>query len=396
MTSCYDVRMKYMFASLLCHRDVQVFALNWFCMRAHIDHGFDIPHLILSDGSLTEEDISELNQLPGVIVDAEPITRYPEAPKDILLGKLECLKRGFEHYDMDRMIVFDCDIFFLRNWDADLRTMLTNRAVVLRDWGSSIGPNVQQYRDLFGVQEDLSTPNCNTGVISIAKEDWPRIQASLDKHLANPFMIMEDQGIMVASFHGELTYAEGIKCIINNAESNQDLWSWTLSQRAAHLMGMRTRPEGLRSLVEASIGHIPSVIHLSQIKPHTQHSSWGLITYGQYRFTHPLQKIPSTSGGKFISDALYMHGGSSAHWKLAPRLRRFVSKVVCMDTGIPANVKPVIVNGHAFELGSEINVECYGRLDIQTQDGPGSHIALLSPALWPDKQTRPDLSRQTP
>jgi hypothetical protein len=253
-----------------------------------------------------------------------------------------------------------------------------------------LGPNVEAYRELFGVHEDQSTPNCNTGVISVKREDWHLIETNLEKHFANPFMIMEDQGIMLASFHGELTYAEGIKCIINNAEAQPSLWGWVLQQRAAHLMGMRTRPQGLTSIIETALAMLPDTIHLSQIIPSAQYSSWGLISYGHYRFTHPLQKIPSTSSGTFVNDALYLHGGSWARWDLAPAFDRFTSHIVCMDTGIAENVFPITINGDIYHLGDEINIPLDGKLEIITQNGPGSHIAFLEPTLHIDK-TRGDL-----
>jgi len=361
-------------------------------MRAHLDRGFDIPHLILSDGSLTEEDRAELEQLPNLMVEEEPIVIY-DVPKAILLGKLECLKRGFETYKAERVVVFDCDIFFYKNWDADLRKIVSEKAVVMRDWGSSLGPNVKQYKELFGVGEDLTTPNCNTGIISIRAEDYHRIDTALETHLKTPFMIMEDQGIMVAAFHGELSYVEGIKCVINNAESNSDLWQWVLSQRGAHLMGMRTRPNGLSSLVDHSMQALPDIIHLSQISPIEKYISWGLLEYGTYNFNAELQKIPSTFEGKFVTDALYLHGGSEVTWDLPPRITEFTAKVVCMDTGIPENIPYVEVNGKPFQLNETINVRTWGKLKIRTGHGGGTHIAFLKPELHVSKSP-PNLEHQ--
>jgi len=378
--------MKYIFASLLCHRDVEVFKFNWFCMRAHLDHGFDIPHIILSDGSLSAEDVKALEQLPRVTVEEEPMIHH-EAPKAALLGKLEALKRGFDNHQADRVIVFDSDIFFLKSWDGSLLKMLTEKVVVLRDWGSSLGPNVEQYKDLFGVHEDRITPNCNTGVISVAKEDWHHIEEKLELHLKYPFQIMEDQGIIFASFYGDIKYADDIKCLINGAEYDTTLWNWTLQQKAVHLMGMRTRPLGLNTLVDESLNNLPNYIHLSQFKYTDHFSSWGLFGYGTYNFTLPLQKIPSKSNGQYITDALYMHGGSWAHWKLPERCSRFKTRIECMDTGIKNNVKAININGKDYKLGDAVDLPINGYLHIKTEEGSGVHLAFLEPRLKVDKSS---------
>lgn len=381
--------MNLLFSSLLCHRDVELFKFNWFSMRANLDHGFDIKHLILNDGSLTPQDKEILSCLPGVILDEEPITIY-EAPKPVFLAKLECLKRGFEKYSADRVIVFDCDIFFLRSWESDLRKMLQERTTVLRDWGSSIGPNVQQYYDLFGVREDLITPNCNTGVISVLKEDYAKISEKLRLHLKTPFLILEDQGIMLAAFHGHLSYCNNIMCLITGIETHSKMWDFALkTSSAVHLMGMRTRPIALHQLVQITLENLPTSIHLSQITPTYKFISWGLMEYGHYNFSVPLQKLPTTSKGEYIYDALYLHGGSQVQWKLPPQFNKFTTKLICMDTGIPSNVHDTSINGKKFDLNSEISVDLNGQLEILTENGPGTHLAFLEPRLhinklWPD------------
>jgi len=391
--------MKYVFTSLLCHRDVEIFKFNWFCMRAHIDQGFDIPHIIVSDGSLTEEDIAGLESLPNVFVDEKPIeiligSDGNPVPKAPLLGKLQCHKRCFDNYGADRAILFDCDIFFFHNWESDLRKMLTKRAVVLRDWGSSIGPNKQQYKDLYGVTEDESTPNANTGVIAYSKEDWGRVDKAVALHLSDTFMMMEDQGAMIAAFHGMLDYATGIRCVINGAENRSDLWPFYLQQPAIHLMGMRTRPSGLLDAVNHSLLSLPEYLHLSQFVPSEKFISFGLLEYDHYSYIARLQKIPSMFNGSYISDALYLHGGSWVKWKLPPRCKRFVSQYICLDTGLSYNAEPVVINGQRFDLNDDISVDLEGELHIQTQHGPGTHLAFLTPRIEVDRATRPDLTSQ--
>jgi len=383
--------MKLLFSSLICHRDVEIFKFNWFCSRIHLDKGFDIPHLLLHDGSLTEEDKTSIRALPNVILEDEPIVLH-NVPKAPLLGKLQTHKRGFDKYGADQVILFDCDIFFYKNWEADLRKMLQCQTVVMRDWGSSLGPNVVQYKELFGVHEDLSTPNCNTGIISIRKEDYHKVEEKISMHLSDPFMVMEDQGIMFASFYGELDYVEGIKCVINNAENITELWDWVLRQRGCHLMGMRTRHLGLDKIVEHCLKSLPKTINLKQLEPTEKHVSWGMLEYDTYNFQVPLQKVPTSHRGKYVTNALYMHGGSWAKWELPDRISRFTAKIICLDTGIQENVLPIDINGKIFCLNEEVDVPCDGRLEIVTQNGPGSHLAFINPSLHLDTTTLPILN----
>lgn len=375
-----------LFASLLCHRDVDIFKFNWFCSRIHLDHGFDIPHLILSDGSLTNEDKRFLRRLPNVIVEDEPITLY-DVPKAPLLGKLECFKRGFEKFNASQVIVMDCDVFFFQNWDSDLRKICLSNAICMRDWGSSLGPNVEQYRNTFGVHEDLKTPNCNTGMMSITKDNYPKLEAVLEKYLSleTPFMMMEDQGALFAAYYGELSYIEGIVCVINSAEHHPDLWDWVKRQRGAHLMGMRVRPKGVIDLINYSLENLPKYVSLKQFSPTIKHISWGLMEYDTYNFTVPLQKIPSTSEGKHVTSGLYLHGGSRVKWDLPDRCKKFTTIIKCMDTGIPKNVHPITINGQPYSLNAVVNIELNGILDIITQNGPGSHIVFFNPNIELDK-----------
>lgn len=385
--------MKILFASLICHRDVEIFKFNWFCMRAHLDHGFDFQHLLLNDGSLTTEDKEQLQKLPNVLLDPNPITLY-NVPKAVLLGKLECLKRGFEKYQAYRVVVFDCDIFFLRNWESDLRKILTNQTVVLRDWGSSIGPNVDQYFDLFKVREDLTTPNCNTGIISVLKEDYHKIDEKLKMHISKPFLLMEDQGLLVAAFHGQLSYINNIMCLINNIEFNKKSWEFALTKNAVHLMGMRVRPDALKSLIKACLNNLPNYLHLSQFEPFTKFISWGLMEYGHYNFSHPLQKLPSTVNGEYVDDCLNLHGGSYAIWSLPSRCNRFTTKIACLDSGISSNIKPIKINDNFYNLNDQVDIPLNGKLEIFTQDGQGTHIVFINPIIYIDKITRPDISHQ--
>lgn len=381
--------MKLMFTSLICHRDVSFFVFNWFCGRSQLNKGFDIPHLLLNDGSLDESDIQLLQSLPNVILDLEPIKTYPShIHKSVLFAKLECLERAIYKYNADRVILFDCDIFFLKPWDCDLRDMCNAEVGVLRDWCSSIGPAEfrPQYKQVFGVEEDNKQPNCNTGVISLTRDKITKIAPMLEKHLNNPFIISEDQGIIFAAFYGELEYIEGIKCLINGAETSSTMWDWVLNQRGAHLMGLHTRPEGRKSLINQAINNLPDYLHLSQFVPMEKFVSYGLMEYGTYSFQHPLYKIPSTLRGDIVTDALYLHGGSYVKWKLPPFIDELkISEFNCLDTGIKENASAKI-NSNEIAVGSGLNQYIRnGELTITTENGDGSHLVFLNPRLTINK-----------
>ena len=118
------------------------------------------------------------------------------------------------------------------------------------------------------------------------------------------------------------------------------------------------------------------------------------MEYGHYNFTAELQKLPSTANGVFLNDALHLHGGSWVKWILPPRCKTFKSQLVCADTGIAANVRPVTINGQEFRLNEAIEIPLEGFLHVSTQDGPGTHLAFKSPRIEVDKTTQPDLSEQ--
>jgi len=372
--------MKLLFASLICHRDVEIFKFNWFSCRIHLDHGFDMPHLLLNDGSLTDEDKIILNSLPGIILDPDPITVH-DIPKPILTAKLQCFDRGFQKYDADRVIIIDADIFFYKPWDSVIKKILMSGAICLKDWGSSLGPNTKQYKALFGVEEDATTPNCNTGIYSIPKELHHKIGPILDKHINDPFQIMEDQGIFFASYYGELEYIYDIKCIINGTEEHGFMWDDILRQKGSHLQGMRVRPKALQSLINHTINSCPRSMHLNQINPTQKYINYGLLSFGGYDFTKPWQEFPSFWEGKFVIDGMHIHGGSWALWNLPPQITHFDSQIVCMHTGLIDQCKPVRVNGHEFNIGDKINIECQGELKIETEYTPGAHLCFISPML---------------
>lgn len=357
-------------------------------MRVHLDHGFDIPHLVLNDGSLTEEDFRRLEQLPNILIEYEKVHMYDNVPKPVYLAKLECFNVGFNKYKAERVVIFDCDIFFFRSWEADLRKIVTAPAIVLRDWGSSLGPNVEQYKQLFGVHEDTITPNCNTGINSITRDQYPKLLSAIEKHVANPFLIMEDQGVTFAAFYGELQYINGIKCAVWGGESDSNIKKWWYQQNALHLMGMRERPQALKECIELSIKNLPDSIPLKQFTPVQKYISWGLLEYDTYNFNATYQYFPSTYQGRYITDAVYLHGGSTVKYRLPPQLRTFeVSKVACMDTGIAQNLHYVSINNCNFARESTVSITLEAQeLMIQTHQGDGTHVALLEPKLIIDKK----------
>ncbi len=377
--------MKLFFATLLCHRDVEIFKFNWFISRMHLDHGMDMPHLILSDGSLTDADKESLQALPWVIIDDQPIVLH-NIPNPILTAKIQLFERGFFKFGADRIIILDADIFFYKQWDSIIKKILMSDAICLRDWGSSLGPNIKQYEELFGVTEDAITPNCNTGVYSIPKEMWDYIPPIMEKHIKNPFQIMEDQGIFFAAFYGQIKYINEIKCLVNGIEEYDYTWSQILNNNiGAHLQGMRVRPKALNSLVNHSINCCPKKLHLSQI------STWKKIkmkplgshmpVFGSYDFTKPFQEYPSMWEGRYILDGMHMNGGAYVEWKLPPQCVQFDSQFVCTHTGNPANCLPCKINGQEFHIGEKISIPLNGSLKIETQESEGAHLCFLSPLL---------------
>jgi len=355
-------------------------------MRVHLDHGFDIPHLILNDGSLTEDDFRKLSRLTNVYIERNKVHMYDNVPKAVYLAKLECFNIGFNKYNAERVVIFDCDIFFFRSWEADLRKILSSPSIVLRDWGSSLGPNVEQYKELFGVHEDATTPNCNTGINSITRDQYPKLEKTIAMHVAKPFLILEDQGCTFAAFYGQLEYINGIKCAAWGGENHPEIKAWWYQQNALHLMGMRERPQALQECIDLSLKNLPDFLPIKQFTPINKFISWGLLEHDTYNFNATFQYFPSTHNGKFVTNALFFHGGSCMTYKLPPQVTHFTAKFICMDTGVQENVKPITINGCRFRLSSEISVNVTDELIIESDDGGGSHIALLEPKLWINKK----------
>ena len=373
--------MKILFASLLCHRDVQVFKFNWFSTRMHLDHGLDYPHLILNDGTLTENDLKTLQELPGITIDPDPIVLHP-VPNPILTAKIQCFERGFAKYGADRVVIFDPDVFIFKSWDSVLSKILMSGAICLRDWGSSLGPEQDKYKALFGFLEDSGTPSCNTGLYSIPKGLYCKIPPVIEKHIGTPFKIMEDQGVFFAAFYGQMDYITGIRCLINGIEEHDYMWNHILTNSlGAHLQGMRVRLKGLASLMNHTINRCPKKIHLSQITPIAKNINYGMLNFGAYNYTAPWQEIPTQWEGKYVMDGMYMHSGSWAEWRLPPQVTHFESKYICLSTGIPEKCLPVRVNGESFGLGADIRVTLKGSLRIETDYSEGGHICFLHPTL---------------
>jgi len=347
-----------------------------------LDHGFDIPHLILNDGSLTPEDITSLKAIPNIIVEEKKVKTYPTAPNHILLSKLECFEVGFHKYGADRVIIIDPDIFIFKSWESDIRKILMSKAICLRDWGSSIGPTPARYKELFGVVEDEVTHNCNTGVYSIPSYQYEKIPPKIEIHLKDPFVIMEDQGIFFAAYYGEMDYITDIFGLVNGIEDFDYMWNWVLeTMTGAHLQGMRVRPKALDYLINHVIRNCPKKIPLSQITASTKNINYGLLAFGSYDYTKPWQAFPTQWEGRYVLDGMYMHGGSWAEWRLPLQCKRFETRYICMHTGIPQNCQPIKINDRVFNLGETIDIDVNGTLKIKTLYGEGAHIGFLNPNL---------------
>lgn len=367
-----------LFASLVCHRDCEIFKFNWFSSRINLDHGFDIPHLVLNDGSLTAEDIKSLKELPNLFLEETPVHLY-DVPKAVYLAKIECFNIGFNKYNAEKVVIIDSDVFFFKNWEADLRKICMSKATVLRDWCSSLGPNVDQFKQIFGIHEDQTTPNCNTGIFAISRDQHFKIQKPLDALIKTKVMMMEDQCCAFVAFYGALSYIEGIKVLVNGGEDFKEIRDWVEVNRGCHLVGMRTRPAGLEWLKKLSVDSWKD-IKLSQITPNRKFISWGLLEYDTYDFTKPLATFPSKHEGIFINNGLFIHGGSWVNWDIPKQFSRFTCKIICADTG-KKNSHKILINDKEFIIGDTVDIGIAGILNIKTVDAPGSHLVFLDPML---------------
>ena len=249
--------MKILFGTLLCHRDVETFLFNWFVSRIHLKRGFSIPHLILNDGTLTEEDFIKLDKLTNVVVERDKVAFY-KVPEPEYTAKLKLFEIGFMKYKAERVVVLDPDVFFFRPWDSDLADILLSDAIALMDFGYSCGPNQKRYEEIFKAPRNSTTPTCNTGVFSTTPEHYYRILLNLVTQVnSNELFILGDQGICFSAFHGMLSYVQGIKVAANGAGLHKEVWEWLLSQNGVHLLSMRTRREEYYSVVEHVLNLLP-------------------------------------------------------------------------------------------------------------------------------------------
>lgn len=358
-------------------------------MRAFLDRGFEIPHLVLNDGSLTTEDIESLKKLPLVYLELDPVRLEKIAHKAVYLAKLECYRIGFEKYNADRIVLMDNDIFFFRNWESDLRKICMSDSIALRDWGSSLGPEPERFKQIFGVYEDTTQPNCNTGISSIPRSQYYKLAKPVSLVVANPdAIVMEDQGATFAAFYSQLKYVNNVVCCINGGEFIPEILNHWLSQNAAHLMGMRERPDALRMFIEQTCKNLPQTLHLNQFPPEYKRVGFGLMEYDIYSFNSPLHKIPSTYRNHYVTDAMYLHGSSKVVWKLPSQCKSFKTIIGCMDTGLIANCRPILINGQLYAINMnskaldiELEIPLNGSLTIETPDGNGTHYVFLEPKI---------------
>ena len=372
----------YVFCSLICHRDFDLFRFNWLASRIFLKNGFDIPHFVLHDGSLSEQEIEQLRKYPQLIIDNIPAVLHENVPNPAYIAKLECFEQIFSRFDFDQAILIDCDVFFLRPWDAELLQIVTSQKVVcLRDWGSSIGPHPDKFWETFGVLEDHSTPNCNTGILAIRRHDFHKIEPVLKKHLENPFPILGDQGVIFAAFYGNLEYLRDIKCVVTGAEDYDYIWSWMLEQSGLHINGLSTREKAKEATLCRIRETCPKELPLKRFPVSDIRIAFGIPEYDTYDFTKPFQAYPSSYQSRWILDAFYLHGGGYARWDLPPECEVFTGTYVCLDNGNPAQCKPALVNGIQIELGQEFRVDLKGSLEIRTEYAEGAHTAFLIPLI---------------
>ena len=374
--------MKLLFATQLCHKDVETFIFNWFSCRVHLSEGFSIPHLITNDGTLTQNDLYQLKKLINVFVEEVPIQEYPNVPKVKLLCKLRLFELGFLKYNADRVVIIDADVFFYRPWDSDFARIFMSEAIAMMDFGSSLGPNYPRYVQDFGVEEDAKTPTCNTGIVSTKKEHYPRVVEQLNRHLQNPYMIMEDQGVCFAAFHGMLDYIKSIKVLVNGAGEHPIIWNWVLAQNGAHLVGMKGRKQEYESLVNHTLKLLPERLHPKIFKPLEYRINGGMLAYDTYFFGSPYSAYPGRCNGIWSTDAVYLSGNSYIYWTLPPQITKFECSVMVMDDSIKENCSGVMINGRMYATGRFYIIDIINRtLSINAPVGDRTYYALTMPRL---------------
>lgn len=372
--------MKLLFTTLLCHRDIDTFIFNWFSCRVNLNKGFQIPHMILQDGTLTEDDFSKLRRLTNIYIEEKPVDLYSKAPKAKYLAKVKLLEIGFMKYHAERVVIIDADVFFYRPWDSDFSNILMSECIAMMDFGSSLGPNRPRYKEVFGVDEDEKNPTCNTGVYSITQDQYHKVLLALVKHLNDPFLIMEDQGILFFAAYGHLTYIEHIKVVVNGAGEHKGIWDWILSQNGAHLVSMRVREDEYKSLVEHTLSLLPNRLKPEIFKPIEYHIEGGRLAYDTYTFQFPLPAYPGLCSGNFVTDSLYLSGGSFIKWRLPPQITKFECSVMLLDESLKENAKPVEINGQSCSVGFFCVVDIANQeLVIRSKPGEKTYYALTFP-----------------
>jgi len=371
--------MKLLFATLLMHRDVETFLFNWFCSRVNLKNGFSIPHLIVNDGTLTPEDLQKLHQLTNAFIEEQPVELY-KVPKAKYTAKLKLFEIGFMKYNAERVVILDPDVFFYRPWDSDLVNILLSDAITMMDFGCSTGPEVDRYENLFGVKRNGKNPGCNTGILSTTIDFYDNILLALIKHIGDPFMIMEDQGISYAAFYDHMSHIQNIKVAINGAGDHENMWNWFLRQNGAHLIGMRVRKSEYYRLVDHTVSLLPRTLHPSVFEPVEYSVPNGMIHYDLYNFDLPFASFPSKLNGTFITDAIYLSGGSHVRWKLPPQIEKFEASIMPLDNSIKENMRPISINGTLFAPGWFSCVDIINQeLVIDTAPGERTFYALTLP-----------------
>ena len=374
--------MKLLIASLLIHRDVDTFIFNWFCSRIHLKDGFSLPHLILNDGSLTDDDFRKLERLTNIIIEKDPVEIYKDVPRDKYLAKVKLFEIGFVKYNAERVLIMDPDIFFLRSWDSDLVKILMSDFICQLNFGSGIGPEPDKYKQLFMISENAQNLACNSGMVSTTKKDYHRILLSLVTHLNDPFLIMEDQGVLFAAGYGIMSYIDGIKVAVNGAGEYKETWDWLMSQNGVHLVTMRQRKKEYEWVVQHALNLLPRTVHLDTFKPVDYHIDGGILSYGTYNFDFPYAMFPSRCKSIFVTDALYLSGGSYIKWIFPPQITKFEASIMPLDNSIQENMKDIEINGNRYMLGTFNIIDLPNHeLMIKTLPGEKTYYALTYPKL---------------
>ena len=149
-----------------------------------------------------------------------------------------------------------------------------------------------------------------------------------------------------------------------------------------HLLSMRTRQEEYCSVVEHVLNLLPEKLPISCFAPEVYRANGAMYSYDVYDFERPLQSYPSLCHGKYLTDAIYFAGESSALWLFPPQITRFEATLEILDYSNKEGMRPVEINGQKYGFGSVSVPIIDQKLMITTEPGDRTFYAMSRPRLY--------------